>query len=276
MMSRLSFGVSTSSEKTGICCGTGEHGLVDVLGGDAAERRGVRAAGQRATGAGEVVARGAVGAEELDRPGRCRRFGLGDVVLLGRGWPGRGRGRRRRPPGPRSPRRCRQAACAAPGRPAAPSASGRCRPGSRPRRRRRRPAGGRSWLPRLVWMPSAFLPWQDAQPTRKSCAALATWSASFAWRSRRWPGDRAAYSPPVTRSPAAAPAAPPAAAPAWPRGGRPDPVASFEVSRTSESFWSVRGSVLRCPALLDQVDRSRTGRSRPRRRSASSRTRRWR
>ena len=46
------------------------------------------------------------------------------------------------------------------------AASGRCRPGSRPRPRRRRSATGRI-LPRRV-PPSAFRPWQLAQPTAKS------------------------------------------------------------------------------------------------------------
>ena len=126
----------------------GEHGLVDVLLRDAVQRRGEAAAGQRAAGAGEVVARRAVGAEELaaaddvlvrrrrrrrtrTRPGRGAGAERGDVrrqrldLLL-----------RRRP-----------GACAAPGCRAGPSASGRCRPGSRPRRRRRRSARGRTGRP---------------------------------------------------------------------------------------------------------------------------------
>src|SRR6476619_4790934 len=51
----------------------GEHGLVDVLALDVAQARGELAAGQRAAGAGEVVAHGAVDAEQLRT--------LGDVTV---------------------------------------------------------------------------------------------------------------------------------------------------------------------------------------------------
>src|SRR6478672_10743371 len=51
----------------------GQHGLVDVLALDVAQARGELAAGQGATGAGEVVAHGAVDAEQLRT--------LGDVTV---------------------------------------------------------------------------------------------------------------------------------------------------------------------------------------------------
>src|SRR6476620_3223751 len=47
----------------------GHHRLVDVLALDVAQRRGVLPTGQRAAGAGEVVAHGAVDAEQLTAPG---------------------------------------------------------------------------------------------------------------------------------------------------------------------------------------------------------------
>ena len=125
---------------------------------DAVQRRGVAAARHRATGAVEVVAGGAVGQEDLptarDRRGALLvGEALEGVVRFVRGRRGRGRGRRRTPPGRRSPRRCRRPPCGAPGPRAGPSASGRCRPGSRPRRRRRRPATGRAGCPRRCGRP---------------------------------------------------------------------------------------------------------------------------
>src|SRR5690606_32755207 len=63
----------------------GQHGLVDVDGVDALERRGVAAAGQRATGADRVVARGAVRPEELATLGDAPLVDVLPVeVVLGR------------------------------------------------------------------------------------------------------------------------------------------------------------------------------------------------
>ena len=58
---------------------TGEHGLVHVLLADALQRRGVAAPGERTARAVEVVARGAVGEEELAAPGD-----RGALLVLGR------------------------------------------------------------------------------------------------------------------------------------------------------------------------------------------------
>ena len=146
---------------------------------------------------------------------------------------GRGRARRRTPPAPRSRRRRRPAACAGPGRRAGPSASGRYRPGSRRRRRRRRSAMGRTGPPSLVVMPSAFLPWQEAQPTRNSALPLATMSSSAYWsgRSREQRGVHR------RRSAAARATAPAGRQPAAAAGREPtgDPVRDPLMSRTRAS-----------------------------------------
>ena len=59
---------------------------------------------------------------------------------------------------------------------------------------------GPYWPPFAVLTPSAFLPWQEAQPTRNSALPLATMSSSalLVWAVA---GVRAAYIPPVSSSP---------------------------------------------------------------------------
>src|SRR6476620_7843070 len=58
-------------------------------------------------------------------------------------------------------------------------------------------SGGPYWVPCLVTMPSPFLPWQEAQPTRNSARpwSMVDWSAPLV------AGERTAYRPPVTSRP---------------------------------------------------------------------------
>ena len=108
------------------------------------QRRGVLAAGQRAAGPGEVVAHRAVDAEQLAAAWRRRRPRRWSYSPR-RGRPGRGPATRRRRPARRSaPRRTGLVLARRLDVGAATAASGRCPPGSRPRRRRRRRGWGRA------------------------------------------------------------------------------------------------------------------------------------
>ena len=90
MMARLSSGVSTSSENTGICCGPVSIASYSPLVADARQGRRVLAVGQRAAGALEVVAGRAVGAEQLAAAGDVLLAEPRRVVLLGSGIAGPG------------------------------------------------------------------------------------------------------------------------------------------------------------------------------------------
>src|SRR4029079_1101035 len=133
--------------------------------------------------------------------------------------------------------------------------------------------GGAYWVPRLVTMPSPFLPWHEAQPTRNRARLLATvdWSAVFV---EAVAGERTAYRPPVTSRPIS-------------RTTRP--ASGLRRLAESRAERSRTGCPLFCPgscpgrgrpAVLRGATGSgrswRTDRSTRHRRSASSRTRRWR
>ena len=199
MTSRFSSGDRLPLEKIGICLRAGQHRLVDVLRLDAAELGGVAAARQRAAGAGEVVAGGAVGQEDLaaaDDGLLALLVGqaLDAVVgLVGDRRAGAERGDVRRE------RRdllvgVDGGLAAGPGRRAGPSASGRCRPGSRRRRRRRRPAAGRSWLPSLVRDALAVLAVAEGAADEEELAALGRPARRRSPRGRACAGANAAYS----------------------------------------------------------------------------------
>ena len=181
-----------------------------------------------------------------------------------RGCPGRGRARRRRPRGPRSRPRRRPGACAAPGRRAGPSASGRCRPGSRPQRRRRRPARDRTGC-----RARSGCPRRSCRGTTRSRRGTGPALGHLVLVGRlglRRGGDEGVVHPAGHQQPEQQQERCCDAAAAAGRDAADGPA---NEARDESHQCVLTGSV-----LLDARRRSRTGRSRPRRRSASSTTRR--
>ena len=172
---------------------TGQHRLVDVLGFDAADLRGVAAARHGAAGALEVVAGRAVGRGRSGRrattsPRTPRRTGCsGVVVSSASGIAGPVPSWRRTPRARRSRRRCRRPPCAAP---AGPAAAIGIRPVPTWKSTAAAPTSvsdGPNWSPPWVRTPSPFWPWQNEQPTRNSSRPRLT-SSSWSRGLSAWAG----------------------------------------------------------------------------------------
>ena len=198
MMSRLLSGVMLASLKTGMLLRAGDHRLVDVLAGRRRCRAGRTCPGQGAAGAGEVVAHGAVDAEQL--------AALGGVAL----WPGR-RASSSGMAGPGAERgdvggergdllvvELDVASCAAP---ATPGSAIGIRPVPTWKSTAAAPTPTRRRGRRLA-CPRRSRPWQVAQLARNSCLpCLDVWSARLGRGVGGLGGERRRTPPPVTSRP---------------------------------------------------------------------------